>query len=373
MRVLQVNKMYPPPRAGIEVVVQDIAEDLALAGDVSSVLVTGHHAGMWRDKEVHVIASKSLGSLLRMPIAPSMITDLWHATKRADVVMLHHPFPLGFLAYLIAGRKRPLVVWYHADIVRQRLTGKLLKPVIYACLRRAHTILVASDALKRSAYLAPFVSKCHVIPFGISPAWAVTDGAVAEQAEKLRAAHQGPLTLHFGRLVSYKGLPHLIHAFRSVPGTLLMVGSGPDERMLKDLVRAEGLQDRVVFIPGPPDARPYFLASDVFVLPSVTSAEAFAVVQLEAMAYGKPVINTWLPTGVPEVSLDGVSGMTVEPGDEDALAAALNTLMADADLRTRLGDAGKERVRTHFSRRGFIGEVRKVLQAAARSAPLHRR
>jgi rhamnosyl/mannosyltransferase len=87
----------------------------------------------------------------------------------------------------------------------------------------------------------------------------------------------------------------------------------------------------------------------MFVLPSVNRAECFGLVQLEAMVYGKPVINTSLPTAVPEVSLHGETGLTVEPGNVDQLAEAMNTLINDKDMREKYGAKARERCEQTFS------------------------
>jgi rhamnosyl/mannosyltransferase len=90
-------------------------------------------------------------------------------------------------------------------------------------------------------------------------------------------------------------------------------------------------------------------ACAALVLPSVTQAEAFGYVQLEAMAAGKPVISTDVPSGVSWVNQDGCTGLVVRAGEAAALRSAIDRVMSDAALRGRLGAAGRARVEQEFT------------------------
>jgi rhamnosyl/mannosyltransferase len=136
---------------------------------------------------------------------------------------------------------------------------------------------------------------------------------------------------------------------KDVEGRLLIVGKGPLRGTLERLARNLGVSERVTFLTEVQDVRPYYHAADVFALSSIARSEAFGIVQLEAMACSKPVVNTKLDSGVPFVSPHGVTGLTVPPADAGALASAINTLLDDTALSARYGRAARLRVEQEFN------------------------
>jgi glycosyltransferase involved in cell wall biosynthesis len=129
------------------------------------------------------------------------------------------------------------------------------------------------------------------------------------------------------------------------------VGQGPMCSAWKRLAEACDARAEFEFTGPLPDdeVKAWLRASDTLVLPSISAAEAFGVVQLEAMASGLPVVSTRVATGVSWVNRDEETGLLVPPGDAGALRRALERLLADPSLRARLGAGGLARVRSEFT------------------------
>jgi rhamnosyl/mannosyltransferase len=293
---------------------------------------------------------------------PGMAREIRRAD--ADIVHFHHPNPTAVLSYLAARPRGRLVVTYHSDIVRQRVLGPLFSPILHRFLRRAGAIVASSpDYAASSPVLRRHTGKVRVIPFGIDAEElrTVDDGEV----RAIRQEHGDRVVFAAGRLVYYKGFAYLVRAMKRVDARLLIAGAGPLRGELERLARDEGVAEKVRLLGAVPDLRPYYHAADVFALPSVARSEAFGIVQMEAMACGLPVVNTALDTGVPFVSPDGVTGITVAPADPDALAVAIGRLLDDPALRARMGAAGRERVAGELSARTMARRTLELYHSVA--------
>jgi rhamnosyl/mannosyltransferase len=269
--------------------------------------------------------------------------------SHADLVHVHLPNPTAILALFASRYSGPLVVTYHSDTVRQKLLGRLFEPLLHAALRRSSAIIVTSpNYLETSSVLSSHKHKCKVIPYGVRTA----DFEEVDQptVAKLRQEYGDRTIISVGRLVYYKGFEYLIRAMTKVRGRLLIVGEGPLRESLEQLACALGVAGRVTFVGEKQNADVirYYHAADVFALASIARSEAFGIVQLEAMACGKPVVNTSLLSGVPFVSQHGVTGLTVPPANPDALAIAINSLLDQPQRCRQYGDAARRRVQQEF-------------------------
>jgi len=217
-----------------------------------------------------------------------------------------------------------------------------------------------------SPLLGPVADKCVAIPFGVDTAyWGHLGDPQKRTTADLRRAHPR-LVVALGRLVTYKGYDVLLQALRDVDTHLIIIGDGPLRGALGDLAQTLGIADRVSLVGHRPrdEAKAIVHAANVFVMPSTTVAEGFGLAQVEAMATGRPIINTSLPTTVPLVARHNLEGLTVPPGDPDALAAALKKLLDDADLAKRLGAAARARAISEFDHAVFVKRVENLYEKA---------
>jgi glycosyltransferase involved in cell wall biosynthesis len=301
------------------------------------------------EETVDGVRVSRLGTFLNLgaaPVCPQMLSRL--RESQADIVHLHWPNPTAVLAYLASGHQGKLVLTYHSDVIRQRLLRKPFWPVLRHTLKRARAIIATSpNYVQTSPVLQKFRERCRIIPFGIP--LAQFDHPNAIEVSKIRKEYGPRIVLGVGRLVYYKGFEYLIRAMRDIEGHLLIVGNGPLRDELEKEALTVGVSNRVTFLTNVQDVRPYYHAADVFALSSIARSEAFGIVQLEAMACGKPVVNTNLDSGVPFVSPDGISGLTVAPADSGALAKAINTLLDNSVLSGQYGERARLRVEQEFS------------------------
>jgi rhamnosyl/mannosyltransferase len=374
-----VNKYYAPHLGGIEFHLRDLAEGLALdsGNSVRAIVANGdNHLLEETINGVDVLRLPRLAEVSSTPIVPRMPGYLRSEVRRdspPDVMHFHFPYPWGELSWLSARPDVPMVVTYHSDIVRQRGLLALYRPFMERFLDSADLIIASSpNMVEHSEFLAPRADKCRVVNFGLQVERMAGTPAVLLRAAQLRAEHPGrKIVLFVGRLVYYKGVDVLLRAMAGVDADLVLVGHGPLEEELRTLARDSGMENRITFLAPLPEEEliAWYHAADVFALPSVARSEAFGLVQIEAHAAGTPVVSTNLTTGVPYANLDGITGLTVPVGDAPALATALNRILSDDGLRSKLGETAQKRALAEFT---IPRMVRNTLDVYAEAARKHR-
>ena len=290
------------------------------------------------------------GSLVLSPSLPFAARAL-HRAKPFDLVHLHFPDPMSHLAAMMLPSV-PRVITWHADIFRHRAALKIYRPFLLRAATNAPAIIVPTEAhIRNSPILSTLADrgKIRIIPFGFDLE-RFTQPATGLAG--LRQRFPGRIIFSLGRHVYYKGFDVLLQAMTRMPEdvSLILGGMGPLTAELESMASRLGIAARIHFVGLIDDSvlPAYFQLCDVFCLPAVSRAEAFGIVQVEAMAAGRPVVSTRLGNGVDLVNRDGETGLTVEPGDPVALAAALRQLLDDPGKAALLGQYGQKRALVEY-------------------------
>jgi glycosyltransferase involved in cell wall biosynthesis len=261
-----------------------------------------------------------LGNLRRRPwlalLVPSLLAGFVRAARRVDADLVHaHWLPAGWVAAR-SGKPYVVQVWGTDVELARRLPG-----LARSVLRGARLVIAASNELAERAH-GLGAHDVRVIPSGV------------ELPQRVGNEAEPPEVLYAGRLSPEKGVLELLDAARGL--NLVVAGDGP-------------LRDRVPFARGfvqHDELQRLYARAAVVACPS--RREGFGVACLEAMAHGRPVVATRVG-GLLDLVVDGETGITVPPRDPAAIRSALERLLADPELRRRLGTGGRDRARTHFS------------------------
>ncbi|NQU35190.1 MAG: glycosyltransferase [Bacteroidetes bacterium] len=359
-KVLIINKLYYPWIGGVEKHVQDLAENLVPFEDLDLTVLVINETEKAQTEIINGVKVIKLSNLVYrlfkktvMFSTPINLGIPYQLLKnKADILHFHLPNPLAVFSYFLTRPKGQVIITWHSDIIKQKKFLYFYKHLEHWFLRRAKAILTTSpNMIKHSPFLQPYADKCHIVPLGINPEkLELSDSDIAEVASQ-KDQQKTKQLLFVGRLIYYKGVDILVEAMQSIDAQLTIIGDGKLKAELEAKIVKLRLSDKITIIP-PVDnhnlAKHYHLC-DIFVLPSVAPSEAFGIVQLEAMACGKPVVSTNLPTGVPFVNQHLRTGLIVEPGDIQGLAMAINQLLGDDLFRAELGKYAKDRVLKEFT------------------------
>jgi glycosyltransferase involved in cell wall biosynthesis len=304
-------------------------------------------------------------------VSPRMARDVVRAIRaeRPDLIHTHLVHGDVYGAIAAAALRVPYISTRHND------DRYLLGPFRYvdrAFARRARRLIAISDAVRRFLEAAGYApEKLVTIRYGLDEL-PVAPAEVTPEDDGIPPS--APLVVAVGRLIAQKDHATLVRAFARVhadapEARLAILGSGPLEGQTRALVRDLDLE-AVVSLPGRTNIGDWLARGNVFV--HTSRWEGFGIVLLEAMLASLPVVATSV-SAVPEVVVDGETGILVAEGDVDGVAGALSQLLEDPDRARRLGVAGRDRARTEFSvahmTQGTIAVYRDALLSGDRRRP----
>lgn len=363
LKILICLLYYLPHRTGLTLYVQQLAERLAARGHQVTVLCARHSRetplGESVENGVRVVRLWPLPfAISRGMVLPGYPRALFRLIREHDVVSVHTPMfetALISLAARMAGRR--IIVTHHGDLVlpggavNRLITGVMFGLYRFMASAAPAFVCHTMDYARHSSYLRPYLERVEVIPPFIH-----VPKPDPERVRELRRAWSpdgGPVIGFAGRFVEEKRPDLLIHSLEVVNRTfptarIIFAGQHqiPYESYWprhKPLV--DRYQDQLVFlgvVPSPQDMADFYAACDVLVLPSDT--ECFALVQVEAMLCGTPVVMTDTPGGRVPVQLTGM-GTIVPRNDWQALGEGIVEVLSQRDRFVRPA----EEIERHFA------------------------
>lgn len=352
MRVLHFFKTYwPDTFGGVERTIHAIAKGTAPLGvqtdvlslsrepDLNTVLFEGH----WAHKAKLNLEVASTGfSLEAFGRFRALAAD-------ADIIHYHFPWPFMDLVHFASRLKKPSLVTYHSDIVKQKGLLTLYRPLMRAFLGSVDRIVPTSpNYLQSSLDLRDFKDKCTVIPIGLDRASSPPASEERKAAWRLKLPEK--FFLFVGVLRYYKGLHILIDAAKRTGLPVAIVGAGPMEAELKQ--QAERLGAGNVFFLGAlddEDKSALLELSYATVFPSHLRSEAFGLSLVEASMFARPMITCEVGSGTSYVNLNGTTGIVTAPDDPGALADAMTRLAGDPAQAAAFGQAAFARYKALFT------------------------
>jgi O-antigen biosynthesis rhamnosyltransferase len=373
MKILHVYKTYYPDTfGGIEQVIAQLARALASRGHENRIFTLSPNPTppVLQRPEAEVYRSRTTIEVASNPVSIGALADFKAQLEWADVVHYQFPWPFGDLLHVCCGRRKPSIVSYQSDVVRQKWLRHVYSPLMNHFLRSVDMVVATSPEYREtSAVLAHLRTPLRVIPNGI-------DEASFPPLDPARLAHWrerlgGEFLLFVGVLRYYKGLHTLVEACDGFPGQVVIAGDGPQAGVLRVEVAARKLSNlQLIGKVSDPDKVCLLRLCRGFVLPSHLRSEAFGMSLVEAAMFGKPMVSCEIGSGMSYINRDGVTGWTVPPESPAALRERMLRLLRDPDEAARMGAAARQRFETLFTAEAmasaYEAAYRELLASAVR-------
>jgi rhamnosyl/mannosyltransferase len=366
LRVLHVYKTFVPDSVGgLEHAIAQMAVSTRSLGIETRVVSLSRQRlprlGSYRTSTEHY-GYKETASVASNSMSLSLLFDFGRHVEWADVIHYHFPWPFADLLHLLWRVRKPSIVTYQSDIVRQRRLMTLYRPLMRAFLSRVdHIVATSPNYVKTSDVLKDYADKTTVIPIGLDPASypATRPDTLARWKQEVGEN----FFLFIGVIRYYKGLHILLDALVGTPLPTVIVGSGPIEAELRKHAEEAGLR-HVKFLGTVSDEDKVALLElcAAVVFPSHLRSEAFGVTLLEGAMFGKPLISSEIGTGTSYINIDGETGFVVPASDPRALRTAMLRLANDPDLRKRMGAAARRRFEDRFTAERMAAQYMTVYQ-----------
>jgi glycosyltransferase involved in cell wall biosynthesis len=342
MRVLHLAKFYFPRKGGIETATKNIAE--YRDSNYHHLVFTNGLGEVKNNKGNTIVYSNQFFSFGSQPISLGYLRGFIKNRSFKDIVHYHHPnYWAALIAILLPTRS--LIVHWHADVeVKNRILKFILSRLEKKVAFRAKKIIIGTNTYAGHSHsLTGFEHKFEIIPYGIQ-----------QLTHEIDLSKKRNTFLTVGRLVSYKGIAELVDNIQ-IPSDWkwIIVGSGPEKAQIKRLISARQLDSKIILMGNVDDKKlsEIYAHSKIFLFPSLTRAESYGIVQVEAMKNGLAILNFKIEgSGVPELIISGENGYTCDHANYDIFNERLVELCSNSSLL----DKFQNRSISHFKEKYLV-------------------
>ncbi|MCF7907022.1 glycosyltransferase family 4 protein [Patescibacteria group bacterium] len=365
LKIAHLICSFPPYQGGMGNVCLEQAKELARQGHRVTVFTPQYRKEIKSQEKMFGFRVERLVPIWHFGNA-AFLSGLRKKLETFDIIHLHWPFiGTGELILFSSSIKSRLIVQYHMDLIDRGWRGFIFQLYNYffnkKMVKVAQKILVSSSSYLENSFLKKWAKiysdKFIISPFGVHQQRFFPQKKDDALLKKHQIKKGKPVLLFVGgldRAHYFKGVPVLLKALarkelREISPCLVLVGDGDLRKDYQQLSQKLGLSSSQIIFAGriSDELLPkYYQLADVFILPSISSSEAFGLVSLEAMASAKPIIVSDLPG--PNSLVEG-NGFLFPKGNDQQLAQKIKILIKDQNLRKALGEKSKRLVEEKYN------------------------
>lgn len=381
MRVLQISNYYYPHVGGIEQVAKDISQVLSNSHDVKQKIICFNENASDSticDKRsedsnyyfdgIEIIKCGCFAKIASQSISLSYYRKLKELLESfdPDIILFHYPNPfVACILLQLITDKTQLIVYWHLDITKQKLLGKLFHFQNIKLLERSDKIVATSpNYIDGSKYLSKYKNKCYVIPNCVSINSNKISNYSINKSKEIRNKYKNKfICFTVGRHIPYKGFEYLIKTSKLLNDDykILIGGTGPLTKKLKRMIKNNKIVELLGFL-NEEDLIAYYLACDAITFSSITKNEAFGISLAEGMSFGKPAVTYNIKgSGVNYVNINKITGIECENKNIYDYAEAIKYLYNNIDIKNKYGESAKYRVLNNFTYNIFKNNIEKLL------------
>ena len=368
MKILHVYKTYyPHSLGGIEQMIYQLCEGLPKYGIDCEVLTLSKNKSYSAKINNHTVNYAKLNfEYASTGMSISAIYIFYKLARKFDIIHYHFPWPFADIMHFSKFIKKPTILTYHSDIVKQKHLLKLYTPLMHIFLKNVDKIVCTSpNYLASSEILQQYKNKTQIIPIGIPKLDIDLDSP--ENFSKVNYWQnilKKPFFLFVGVLRYYKGLHFLIEAVQNAPYYVVIAGSGPLEQELKNKVYELKLEN-IIFVGevSDQDKNILFKLSYAFVFPSHIRTEAFGISLLEAAMHGKSMISCEIGAGMSFINKNNKTGYVIAPQNSEALRKAMDNLYNNPAINLEFAHNAKLRFEELFTADKMCLEYSKIYKS----------